>query len=83
MYFGLNSQFSSLIIGGAAGIVVGLIMELFLFSVDYSRSERFEYEDDEYHYYVNSIRALHSGCCFLYIFHHIIYNRTTSNGNNC
>ena len=58
MYFGLNSQFSSLIIGGAAGIVVGLIMELFLFSVDYSRSERFEYEDDEYHYYVKAVPKL-------------------------
>lgn len=58
IYFGLNSQFSSLIIGGAAGIVVGLIMELFLFSVDYSRSERFEYEDDEYHYYVKAVPKL-------------------------
>ncbi|MEZ3434075.1 MAG: hypothetical protein K1W34_05520 [Lachnospiraceae bacterium] len=58
MYFGLNSQFTSLIVGGAAGIVVGLIMELFLFAVDYSRTERFEYEDDEYHYYVKAIPKL-------------------------
>lgn len=58
MYFGLNSQFVSLIIGGIAGIIIGLIMELFLFSVDYSRSERFEYEDDEYHYYVKAIPKL-------------------------
>ena len=43
---------------GAAGIVVGLIMELFLFAVDYSRTERFEYEDDEYHYYVKAIPKL-------------------------
>lgn len=58
MYFGLNTQFNSLIIGSVAGIIIGLILELFLFSVDYSRSERFEYEDDEYHYYVKAVPKL-------------------------
>lgn len=58
MYFGLNTQFGSVIAGGVAGIIIGLIMELFLFSVDYSRSERFEYEDDEYHYYVKAVPKL-------------------------
>ncbi len=33
----------------------GLVLELFLFSVDYSRSERLQFEDDEYYYYVKAI----------------------------
>mgnify|MGYP003202143642 FL=1 len=30
-------------------------MEFFLFSVDYSRTERLQFEDDEYYYYVKAI----------------------------
>lgn len=35
--------------------VAGLVLELFLFSVDYARSERLQFEDDEYYYYVKAI----------------------------
>ena len=31
------------------------MLELFLFSVDYARSERLQFEDDEYYYYVKAI----------------------------
>ena len=34
--------------------VAGLVLELFLFSVDYARSERLQFEDDEYYYYVKA-----------------------------
>ncbi len=36
-------------------VVVGLIMEFFFFGGDYSRTERLEYEDDEYYYYVKAV----------------------------
>ena len=36
-------------------IVVGLILELFFFTVDYARSESLQFEDDEYYYYVKAI----------------------------
>ena len=35
--------------------MIGFIMEFFLFSVDYSRTERLQFEDDEYYYYVKAI----------------------------
>ena len=43
-----------LIIAGAA-VVIGLILEFFVFGGDYTRAERLEYEDDEYYYYVKAV----------------------------
>ena len=45
-------SYGSLIIGSALAVVTGLILEFFFFSVDYSRSENLQFEDDEYYYYV-------------------------------
>lgn len=53
--FDIHTSYSTLIIGNIVAIVVGLIMEFFLFSVDYSRTERLQFEDDEYYYYVKAI----------------------------
>ena len=36
----------------------GLILEIFFFSVDYSRSENLQFEDDEYYYYVKAVPKL-------------------------
>lgn len=36
-------------------IVIGLILEFFVFGGDYTRTERLEYEDDEYYYYVKAV----------------------------
>ncbi|MBQ1491256.1 MAG: hypothetical protein IIZ39_04800, partial [Blautia sp.] len=36
-------------------VLVGLVLEFFFFGGDYSRAERLEYEDDEYHYYVKAV----------------------------
>ena len=35
--------------------MVSLILQFFLFHVDYRRTEYLEYEDDEYHYYVKAV----------------------------
>ncbi len=43
------------LIFGSIGAAVGIILELFLFSVDYARSEMLQFEDDEYYYYVKAI----------------------------
>ena len=37
------------------GVGVGLVLELVFLSVDYVRTERLEFEDDEYHYYVKAV----------------------------
>ena len=47
---GVNTSYGPLIIGNIVAAVAGLVLELFLFSVDYARSERLQFEDDEYYY---------------------------------
>ena len=44
---GVNTSYGPLIIGNIVAAVAGLVLELFLFSVDYARSERLQFEDDE------------------------------------
>ena len=46
---------SSLILGAAAAAVCGLVLEFFVFHLDYSRTERVEFEDDDYYYYVKAV----------------------------
>lgn len=48
-------SFVTLILGNLVAIAVGMLLELFLFSVDYSRSENLQFEDDEYYYYVKAV----------------------------
>lgn len=55
---GVSTSYGSLIGGSAAAAVIGLILEFFFFSVDYSRSEKLQYEDDEYYYYVKAVPKL-------------------------
>lgn len=52
---GVHTSYGPLIIGNALAIVIGLGLELFLFSVDYARCENLQYEDDEYYYYVKAV----------------------------
>ena len=58
MALGEETDFVLLIVGNVAAIAVGLVLELFFFSVDYARSERLQYEDDEYYYYVKAVPKL-------------------------
>lgn len=53
----LNLDISFIIIFFSAllGIGVGLVLEIFFFSVDYSRTENIQFEDDEYYYYVKAV----------------------------
>ena len=53
--FDIHTSYNMLIVGNIAAVVIGFIMEFFLFSVDYSRTERLQFEDDEYYYYVKAI----------------------------
>nr|WP_296092514.1 hypothetical protein [uncultured Dorea sp.] len=52
---GVDASYGALIFGNILAVVIGLVLELFLFSVDYARSERLQFEDDEYYYYVKAI----------------------------
>ena len=55
---GVTADYTTAIVGSVAAIVVGLLLELIYFSVDYARSEKLQYEDDEYYYYVKAIPKL-------------------------
>ncbi len=43
------------VLGGIAAVILAIIFRWFVFSVDYSRSEYLQFEDDEYYYYVKAI----------------------------
>ena len=44
-----------LLIQTLLSVVVGIVLEFFVFGGDYTRTERLEYEDDEYYYYVKAV----------------------------
>ena len=44
-----------MIFSTVASVLVGFVLEFFVFGGDYSRTERLEYEDDEYYYYVKAV----------------------------
>lgn len=48
-------SYASAVISAVLGIVVGLVLEFLFFSVDYSRTENIQFEDDEYYYYVKAV----------------------------
>lgn len=43
------------ILGTLAGALIALVVEFFVLSVDYSRTEYTQFEDDEYYYYVKAV----------------------------
>ena len=49
---------ASLVIGILVSALIALVVEFFLFSVDYSRTEHVQFEDDEYYYYVKAVPKL-------------------------
>jgi len=53
--FSVPVQYGALLIGSVLAAILAFVLELFVFLVDYSRSERIEYEDDDYYYYVKAI----------------------------
>lgn len=55
--FCLNATVSMvpLLVCTVVAVLVGIVLEFFVFGGDYSRTERLEYEDDEYIYYVKAV----------------------------
>lgn len=53
----LEGQISyvSIAASAALGIALGFVLEFLFFSVDYSRTENIQFEDDEYYYYVKAV----------------------------
>ncbi len=56
----LNTKVSILwlVIGTALSLLIAVILQFFVFSVDYTRVEHTQFEDDEYYYYVKAVPKL-------------------------
>jgi len=46
---------TTIVIGTMISIILAYIFEFFVFSVDYTRTEHTQFEDDEYYYYVKAV----------------------------
>ncbi len=53
--FATNIGFMGILIGLFLSIAVGYILNILFFGVDYSRTEKVQYEDDDYYYYVKAV----------------------------
>lgn len=50
-----NIAIPGLIIGSVISLIIAFILQFFVFSVDYQRTEHTQFEDDEYYYYVKAV----------------------------
>jgi hypothetical protein len=48
-------SFLGVLFGSILAFLVGKVIEFFKFCVDYTRTERVQFEDDEYYYYVKAV----------------------------
>lgn len=53
--FAVNVDMVSLVVFTVVAVLISIVLEFFVFGGDYSRTERLEYEDDEYYYYVKAV----------------------------
>lgn len=52
---GLDMSIIGMVFGCIAATLIGLVLQLFAFHVDYKRVENVQFEDDEYYYYVKAV----------------------------
>ena len=43
------------LLGSIGGVFVAFVVQFFRFNLDYSRTEKVQFEDDEYYYYVKAV----------------------------
>ena len=55
LVYDTNVSVAGAILGAILAVLVGKVLEFFRFCVDYSRTEKVQFEDDEYYYYVKAI----------------------------
>lgn len=55
LFVDVKSPILSLIVGTIGAVILAVILEFFLFHVDYTRTEYLQYEDDEYSYFVKAV----------------------------
>ena len=51
----VKTSTTTLFVGAVVAVVIGLVLEIIFFAVDYSKCESLQFEDDEYYYYVKAV----------------------------
>lgn len=52
---GVKASTGTAFAGAVVAVVVGLVLEVIFFAVDYSKCESLQFEDDDYYYYVKAV----------------------------
>lgn len=52
---GLGNKIVFLVVGNLISIGIAIVLKFLFFSVDYKRTERVQFEDDDYYYYVRAV----------------------------
>ncbi len=55
LMYDVNLSMGSVLLGSLLALVVAKVIEFFRFCVDYSRTEKVQFEDDKYYYYVKAV----------------------------
>ena len=55
LMFDINVSLLSVIVGTIFSFLLTIILQFFVFHVDYMRAEKVQFEDDEYYYYVKAV----------------------------
>ena len=55
LMYDINLSVSALLLGSLVSLGLVAVLQFFVFSVDYSRTEKVQFEDDEYYYYVKAV----------------------------
>ena len=45
----------SVLVGNVISLLIAFVIQFLFFNLDYSRTERLQFEDDEYYYYVKAV----------------------------
>ena len=59
MVLGISGKNIWLIVGNMISVLIGLVLQFLFFNLDYTRTERVQFEDDEYYYYVKAVPKLY------------------------
>ena len=55
LLFDISGKTIGMILGNIVAIVLGLVIEFLFMDLDYSRTERVQFEDDDYYYFVKAV----------------------------
>lgn len=55
LLLGISGKVFGVVVGGIVSAAIALVLQFMFFNVDYSRTERLQFEDDEYYYYVKAV----------------------------